>query len=67
MKKDLQGKITFTLKDLEVALVAIDLNQTDQFDGHNVRQIRVCFYSSHWKGLDYHITKAGSKHHLKDR
>ena len=24
----------------------------------------MCFYSSHWKGLDYHITKAGSKHHL---
>ena len=41
-----------------------DLTQRDQFRELSIGSIRV---SGHKKGLDYHIVKSVSKHHLKDR
>ena len=51
---------------LYVTLVSIDLSQTDQFRELNARSIRVCFCSSHKKGINHHIVKTASKHHWKD-
>ena len=51
---------------LYVTEESTDLSQTDQFREWTVRSIRECFYSSHKKGIDHHIVKVASKHHLKD-